>query len=61
MQMGERIEKFFKEFMYEKGRNKNHHSGKNKIKLLEDLSHTLDEIEDYIDEKTKEYQMLKKK
>ncbi|MDF2612437.1 MAG: hypothetical protein K0S71_223 [Clostridia bacterium] len=63
MLFGEKAEQIFKEFMYEKGRNKNkgNHSSKDKGMFFAHLTEVLDEMEEYLDEKIKEYQHSKKK
>lgn len=63
MLFGEKVNQIFKEFIYEKGRsrNKNNHSSLDKKIDLSHLTEALDEMENYIDEKIKEYQIFKKK
>jgi len=62
MLFSERADQIFKEFMYEKSRNKNknNHPSLDKKRALSHLSEVLGEMEDYIDEKLKDYQILKK-
>lgn len=61
MELGEKIEHFIKTLMYEKGRSKKYHGTSNKIDWLNQLSQSLDEMEEYIDEKIKDYQISKRK
>ena len=61
MLLGEKIDKILKEFMYEKGRNKNKNTFKDKKTILNNLNETLDEMEEYIESTIKEHPIFKKK
>jgi SNF2 family DNA or RNA helicase len=63
MPFSEKAEQIFKEFLYQKNRNKNKkgYSSKDKGAFFTQFSEMLDEMEDYMDEKIKEYHIFKKK
>ncbi len=62
MPFGDKIDQIFKQFMYEQKRSKSQHSSwGTKKNILGSLSEILDEMEEYIDQKAKEYEIFKKK